>query len=81
MIEEGKLTCHVKLGGYYLKQIKDFADMSFGEAFMYAKLNRKESCFEIWVKHDVEKKAKKKFEDKFKQCKIRVFEEKEEAKK
>lgn len=81
MIPETKLACHVKLGGYYLRHIKDFADISFGESFIRAELNRKESCFEVWIKHDVDKKVKKKFEDKFKQCKIRVFEEKEEVKK
>lgn len=81
MIDDSKPTCHVKLGGYYLRDIKDFADLNFGSGFINALLNREQSCFEVWVTHDVDKKAKKKFEEKFKQCTIRVFEEKTEVKK
>lgn len=81
MIADNKPTCHVKLGGYFLRQIKDFAEMSFGESFMHAKLNRKDVYFEVWVTHEVNENSRKKFEDKFKQCKILVFEAKNKSKK
>lgn len=81
MIDERKPESHIKIGDFYLRQIKISADVAFNESFIDVKLNRKEHCFEVWVAHDVDKDVKKRFQDKFKLCKIRVFKEETDTKK
>lgn len=79
-IEDTKLECHVKLGGKYLREIRELADAAFNDDYLDAKLNRKEMVFEVWLTSDKNKIAITRFEEKYKSCKIRVFEEKKKSK-
>jgi coenzyme F420-reducing hydrogenase alpha subunit len=76
MIAEDKFDCHVKINGKYLREIIQFADFAFKEHFLHAFLNRPEHKFEVWITINADKKEYKKFLATFKQCKIRIFEEK-----
>lgn len=76
MITEDKFDCHIKINGKYLREIIEFADFAFKENFLHALINRQEHKFEVWITVNADKKEYAKFTKQFKQCIIRIFEEK-----
>lgn len=65
----------IKIGNYYLKQMKDLADAWFKEKLMMVQLNKDKAIFDIWVRKGVDEEAVKQFEKKYASTEITIWDE------